>query len=79
MEASLGEVAAHRSLRIPVLIAHQGLKADPRPNRLLAPLSPAKRERWRSHLEAVAMPLGEVLYESGCAPGHVYLPTTSVV
>jgi CRP-like cAMP-binding protein len=36
-------------------------------------------QRWRPHLEQVAMPLGQVLYESGATLSHVYFPTSSIV
>jgi CRP-like cAMP-binding protein len=53
--------------------------ADPRRNRLLAALPPAEWECWLPQLEAVHMPLGEVLYESGTRLSHAYFPTTSIV
>ena len=52
---------------------------DPRQNELLAALPTAEWERWLSQLEAVEMPLGKVLYESGSKMTHVYFPTTSIV
>ena len=52
---------------------------DPRHNRLLAALPDAEWERWLPQLEAVDMPLGKVLYESGVRLTHVYFPTTSIV
>lgn len=55
------------------------MQADPRQNRLLAALPAAEWERWLPALEAVDMPLGQVLYESGVAMTHVYFPTTSIV
>jgi len=55
------------------------LTADPRQNRLLAALPDAEWARWRPQLEAVDMPLGKVLYESGSTLSHVYFPTTSIV
>src|ERR1700721_3112161 len=36
-------------------------------------------ERWLPQLEAVDMPLGLVLYESGATLSHVYFPTTAIV
>ena len=36
-------------------------------------------QRWIPHLEHVAMPLGQVLYEPGSALSHVYFPTTAIV
>jgi CRP-like cAMP-binding protein len=52
---------------------------DPRQNRLLAALPDAEWARWLPQLEAVDMPLGKVLYESGVKLSHVYFPTTSIV
>ena len=52
---------------------------DPRKNRLLASLPEAEWQRWRPKLEAVEMPLGHVLYESGIALSHVYFPTSAIV
>jgi CRP-like cAMP-binding protein len=51
----------------------------PTGNHLLAALPAAEFERWQAHLEPVDMPLGHVLYESGCALSHVYFPTTAIV
>jgi len=52
---------------------------DPLRNHLLAALPAAERQRWFPQLEAVDMPLGQVLYESGRTLSHVYFPTTSIV
>ena len=52
---------------------------DPRKNQLLAALPDAEWQRWLPQLELVAMPLGQVVYESGSALSHVYFPTTSIV
>ena len=52
---------------------------DPRKNRLLAALPDAEWQRWLPQLEAVDMPLGQVLYESGSTLNYVYFPTTSIV
>ena len=51
----------------------------PRQNRLLAALAAADYDRIGPHLEYAALPLGKVLYESGCRMSHVYFPTTSIV
>jgi len=48
-------------------------------NDLLAALAPADLTRWLPQLEAVKMPLGQVLYESGATLSHVYFPTTAIV
>ena len=51
----------------------------PTQNHLLAALPENEYERLLPHLEAVSMPLGEALYESGGRLQHVYFPTTSIV
>jgi CRP-like cAMP-binding protein len=51
----------------------------PRNNQLLASLPDAELQRWLPQLEAVAMPLGQVLYESGATLSHIYFPTTAIV
>jgi CRP-like cAMP-binding protein len=55
------------------------LTADPRQNRLLAALPDDEWARWLPHMEAVDLPLGKVLYESGSSLSHVYFPTSSIV
>lgn len=62
------------SLNAPATTPH-----SPRQNHLLAALPRAEFERLAPHLELVAMPLGEALYESGGTLKHVYFPTTSIV
>lgn len=52
---------------------------DPRHNRLLAALPDADWLRWRTKLEPQAMPLGQVLYESGAPLTHAYFPTSAIV
>jgi CRP-like cAMP-binding protein len=51
----------------------------PKENELLAALPDAEFQRWLPHLEFIAMPLGQVLYESGSTMTHVYFPTTAIV
>jgi CRP-like cAMP-binding protein len=53
--------------------------SDPLSNRLLAALPEAEWARWLPQLQAVEMPLGQVLYESGKTLSHVYFPTTAIV
>jgi len=48
-------------------------------NQLLAALPQAELQRWLPQLESIAMPLGQVLYESGGTLSHVYFPTTAIV
>ena len=55
------------------------LSPDPKDNQLLATLPPAEYQRWLTHLEAVPLALGQVLYESGATLEHVYFPTTAIV
>jgi CRP-like cAMP-binding protein len=50
-----------------------------RQNHLLAALPAAEYARLAPSLEPVAMPLGQVLSESGGRMQHVYFPTTSIV
>jgi CRP-like cAMP-binding protein len=55
------------------------LPASPQHNHLLAALPDDERLRWQAQLEYIDMPLGQVLYESGCTLKHVYFPTTAIV
>ena len=51
----------------------------PRDNRLLAALPEDNLRSLLPFLEAVPLPLGMVVYESGAAQGYVYFPTSSIV
>jgi len=53
--------------------------SDPRINQLLASLPEAEWQRWQLLLEAVSMPLGQVLYEPGASLSHVYFPASAIV
>ncbi len=55
------------------------ISANPKMNHLLAALPDAEWQRWLPNLEAVEMPLGEVLYEPGATLEHVYFPSTAIV
>ena len=55
------------------------LSTDPKKNQLLAALPAPDMERWLPQLEAVELPLGMVVYESGSTISHVYFPTTAIV
>lgn len=55
------------------------LDNNPRQNRLLAALPDTAWARWGPLLEPIDLPLGKVLYESGCKLGHVYFPITAIV
>ncbi len=52
---------------------------DPRHNHLLAALPNGEWQRWQSLLEPVELQVGQVLFEPGREPAHVYFPTTAVV
>jgi CRP-like cAMP-binding protein len=52
---------------------------SPKQNRLLAALPADIFERVALNLEQVAMPMGNVLYESGGQLHHVYFPATAIV
>lgn len=51
----------------------------PDQNHLLAAMPAAEFDRLAAHLELVAMPVGNVLCESGGKLQHVYFPTTAIV
>jgi len=51
----------------------------PRRNHLLAALQPEDFERLVPDLEAVDLPLGVAVYESGSVQGYVYFPTDCIV
>lgn len=48
-------------------------------NHIFASFSKETYARLLPHLELVNLPLGHVLYESGCNMQHVYFPTTTIV
>ncbi len=54
-------------------------KSGLRGNHLLAAFTTAELKRLRPHLEEVAMPLGQAVYESGGQLEHLYFPTNSIV
>jgi CRP-like cAMP-binding protein len=53
--------------------------SNPLTNHLLAALPDPEWQRWLPQLEAIELPLGQVLYESGATLTHVYFPTTAIV
>jgi len=61
------------------MVATMSAQHAPNQNHLLAAIPEEVFDRLSHHLELVAMPLGEVLYESGGKLHHVYFPTTSIV
>ena len=63
----------------PALAVRPHAPPDPRSNHLLATLPDEEWALWEPHLEWMAMPLGQVLYESGQKQSHAYFPTTSIV
>jgi CRP-like cAMP-binding protein len=52
---------------------------SPGQNHLLAALPAADFEPLADHLELVAMPLGQIVYEPGAQMRHAYFPTTCIV
>ena len=48
-------------------------------NQLIAALPEAELARWLPYFEPADMPLGAVIYESGCEMTHMYFPTTCIV
>ena len=48
-------------------------------NSLLASMPAPEWQRMSPLLEAVDLPLGEVLYESGTKMSHVYFPVNAIV
>jgi CRP-like cAMP-binding protein len=54
-------------------------RSTPLDNQLLAALPASEWLRWQPQLEAVELPLGHVLYESGATLQHVYFPTTAII
>jgi CRP-like cAMP-binding protein len=59
--------------------ADMAVVADPTENHLLASLPSAEFERLAPHLEAVDMPAGRALVESGGVMRHVYFPCDAIV
>jgi CRP-like cAMP-binding protein len=57
------------------------MSLSPRPtqNHLLAALPAAEFERLAAHLQLVALPLGEMLYEPGVQLQHAYFPVSAIV
>ncbi len=53
--------------------------ASPARNQLLDALPPAEFERLRPHLELIAQPLGQVIYEPGTHLQHALFPTTCIL
>lgn len=51
----------------------------PRQNNLLSALSAEVLDRLYTHLEIIALPMGEVLYESGDDRRYVYFPVDCIV
>ncbi|MBA3582001.1 MAG: Crp/Fnr family transcriptional regulator [Gammaproteobacteria bacterium] len=52
---------------------------SPQQNSLLAALTAEDLKRLTPHLEWVAMPLGQILYDPGEKLQHAYFPTTAIV
>jgi CRP-like cAMP-binding protein len=54
------------------------LVQSPSINRILAALPQQEFDALAEHLELVAMPLGQMLYEPGSPQRHAYFPTTAI-
>jgi len=52
---------------------------DLKENHILAALSANELLRIAPYLEVVHLPIGQVLYESGCKLHHAYFPTSAIV
>jgi CRP-like cAMP-binding protein len=74
-----GAAAASAARREEPEVPLPGFVHDAKRNRLLASLPDADWQRWRPQLERVALPLGQVLYESGDTLSRGYFPTTAIV
>jgi len=61
------------------MVALLSSRHDPKQNHLLDALPADVFDRISPHLELIAMPLGEILYESGGQLQHVYFPTSAIV
>jgi CRP-like cAMP-binding protein len=61
------------------MVKTQSASNTPKANRLLAALSDEGLRALLPSLEAVPLPLGMVVYESGATQGYVYFPTSSIV
>src|SRR5687767_3469495 len=60
-------------------MAPSSASTSPRANRLLAALPDSSLRELLPSLEAVPLPLGMVVYESGGEQRYVYFPTNSIV
>lgn len=61
------------------VIVMSSIPMEPRQNNLLSTLSAEVLDRLCPHLELVALPMGEVLYESGDDRRYVYFPVDCIV
>ena len=57
----------------------QLILSDASHNQLIAALPETELARWLPYLEPADMPLGAVIYESGCEMTHMFFPTTCIV
>lgn len=63
----------------PSMVTSVPIQEPPRKNLLLAAIPELEFEHFQSNLEAVWMPFGKVIHESGDRLQHVYFPTSSIV
>ena len=71
--------AIHRAAVGRIWVLHRENVVEPRANQLLSALPDPAYQQWAALLEELDMPLGQVLFESGGKPSHVYFPVTSIV
>lgn len=69
----------HAQLKRTGLYGAAGEKVCPEQNHVLSALSPDERKRLFPALRLVYLSLGNVLYESGSRPRHMYFPTDCIV
>ena len=70
---------ASMSALVPAKTPRPPMAHSPSQNRLLAALPAAERGRLIPHLELVALPLGQALYNPGMQMRHVYFPTSAIL
>jgi CRP-like cAMP-binding protein len=68
-----------RSVIVPHRPSIAAGRAVAQQNHILNALPQPERERLYPHLKLVALPLGDVLYESGDTLRHIYFPTDSII
>ncbi len=78
-DSHLNDNAKNRPHMVGTTRADRSPPSMPNQNLLLASLPATELARLAPHLELVAMPLGESIYEPGVKFQHAYFPTTAIV